>query len=112
MAKASWYGRTAEEKALNSSMTENTKSFINKALIQTNQIGSWLWWGKNGFIGVLSLFFLIFGIEGLIAAYTLNNPMEFIMYFFSSSLIILISLVGVIYLLFRIYAFFKGTIHP
>jgi hypothetical protein len=37
--------------------------------------------------------------------------MEFIMYFFSSSLIILISLVGVIYPIFRIHAFFKASNH-
>jgi len=76
-----------------------------------DQTGSYFWWGKNGFIGILSLFFLIFGVETLMGAYTLNNPMEFIMYFFSSSLIILISLVGVIYLIFRIHAFFKASNH-
>lgn len=76
-----------------------------------NHMGSRLWWGENGFIGILSLFFFIFGIETLIGAYTLSNPMEFIMYFFSSSLIILISLVGIIYLFFRIHAFLKITIH-
>jgi hypothetical protein len=76
-----------------------------------DQMGSCFWWGKNGFIGILSLFFLIFGVETLMGAYTLNNPMEFIMYFFSSSLIILISLVGVICLIFRIHTFFKASNH-
>jgi hypothetical protein len=70
-------------------------------------IGSLFWWGKNFFIGIISAFFLIFGIETLIGAYYLNNPMEFIMYFFSSSMIILISLVGVIYPVLRIHAFLK-----
>ena len=76
-----------------------------------DQMGSCFWWGKNGFIGILSLFFLIFGVETLMGAYTLNNPMEFIMYFFSSSLIVLISLVGVIYLIFRIHTFLKASNH-
>ena len=71
-------------------------------------MGSWLWWAKIFFIGVLSVLFLIFGVETLIGAYKLKNPMEFIMYFFSSSLIILISIVGIIYPAFRIHSFFKN----
>jgi len=65
-------------------------------------MGSWLWWGKNISIALFSLFFLFFGIQALIASYRLNNPLEFIMFFFSSCLIILISLVGIIYPAFRI----------
>jgi hypothetical protein len=37
----------------------------------------------------------------------MKNPLEFIMYFFSSSLIILISMVGIIYPVFRIRATLK-----
>jgi hypothetical protein len=74
-----------------------------------DHMGSCLWWGKNGFIGILSLLFFIFGVETLMGAYSLNNPMEFIMYFFSSSLIILISLVGLIYPICRIHAFLKAS---
>lgn len=66
-------------------------------------------WGKNLFIGILSLFFLIFGIETLMGAYSLKNPLEFIMSFFSSSLIILISIVGIIYPAFRIHTFLKSS---
>jgi hypothetical protein len=65
------------------------------------------WWVKNFFIGIVSTFFLIFGIQTLVAAYYLNNPMEFIMYFFSSSLIILISLVGILYPAFQIHSFVR-----
>jgi hypothetical protein len=72
-------------------------------------MGTWLWWSKNVFMGILSMLFLIFGIETLMGAYSLKNPMEFIMYFFSSSLVILISLVGIIYPAFRIHAFFKAS---
>ena len=65
-------------------------------------MGSRMWWGKNVLIAFLSLFFLVFGINALITAYATKNPLEFIMYFFSSSLIILISIVGIIYPFFRI----------
>ncbi|MGD1152544.1 MAG: hypothetical protein ABR911_06700 [Syntrophales bacterium] len=70
-------------------------------------MGSPAWWGKNVLIAFLSLFFLVFGINALIAAYGTKNPFEFIMYFFSSSLIILISMVGIIYPVFRIRAILK-----
>jgi hypothetical protein len=64
-------------------------------------------WGKNVLIAFLSLLFLAFGVDALIAAYSTKNPLEFIMYFFSSSLIILISVVGIIYPFFRIRAILK-----
>lgn len=48
-------------------------------------------------VGVLSLFFLIFGIDRLIASYEVKNPHFFIMYFFSSNLMILVSIVGIIF---------------
>ena len=70
-------------------------------------MGSPVWWGKNVLIAFLSLFFLVFGINALITAYGTKNPLEFIMYFFSSSLIILISVVGIIYPFFRIRAILK-----
>ena len=73
-----------------------------------NESGSWLWWGKNVVMGILSSIFLILGIDTMMTAYSLKNPLEFIMYFFSASLIILISLVGIIYSAFRIQAYFKS----
>jgi Ni,Fe-hydrogenase I cytochrome b subunit len=73
-----------------------------------NESGSWLWWGKNVLMGIFSSLFLILGIETMMTAYSLHNPLEFIMYFFSASLIILISLVGMIYPAFRIHTFFKS----
>ena len=69
-------------------------------------MGSWIWWGKNICIALLSLFFLLFGVQSLIASYSLKNPLEFIMFFFSSCLIILISIVGIIYPAFRIKTLF------
>ena len=70
-------------------------------------MGSYIWWGKNILLGVVSVFFLMFGIETLIGAFNLNNPLEFIMYFFSASFMILASLVGIIYPAFRIQAWLK-----
>lgn len=66
-----------------------------------------LWWGKMILIGLISILFLIFGIETLIGAFYLQNPLEFIMYFFSASFIILISVVGVLYPSFQIYIHFR-----
>lgn len=70
-------------------------------------MGSQARWRKNVLIAFLSLFFLAFGVNALISAYSTKNPLEFIMYFFSSSLIILISMVGIIYPVFRIRAILK-----
>lgn len=65
------------------------------------------WWGKQLSIGILSLFFLMFGIDLLVSIYRLNNPHEFIMGFFASNLIIMISAVGVLYPAMRIFARLK-----
>jgi len=48
-------------------------------------------------VGIGSCIFLIFGIERLWGAYQLTNPHYFILTFFASNLIILISIVGFIY---------------
>jgi di/tricarboxylate transporter len=62
-----------------------------------------LWWGKQIVIGGVAVFFLVTGINVLVASYTLTNPLEFIMYFFSSSMLILVSIVFLIYPAVRIY---------
>lgn len=67
-----------------------------------------LWWAMKFFIGIISLFFLVRGIDVLISSYTLTNPLEFLMYFFSSSMLILVSAVGVIYCVFKIFGRIKG----
>jgi len=66
------------------------------------------WWIKQIIIGTASLFFLSFGVSTLWSAYRIENPPEFIMLFFSASLMILISVVGLIYPAVRIYAFLKA----
>jgi hypothetical protein len=67
-----------------------------------------LWWVKIIVIGLCSIFFLVFGVETLIGAFHLNNPLEFIMLFFASSLMILVSIVGILYPLFQIHACIKS----
>ncbi|MBU0970462.1 MAG: hypothetical protein KKC20_07435 [Proteobacteria bacterium] len=50
------------------------------------------WWIVQVLMILASIFFLVFGIDLMKAAYTLNNPFNFIMTFFSASFIMLISL--------------------
>ncbi|MBW2631364.1 MAG: hypothetical protein JRC90_06305 [Deltaproteobacteria bacterium] len=66
-------------------------------------MNAFFWWISKIFIGIASLFLFIRGVEVLIGSYSLNNPAEFIMYFFSSSMLILVSAVGVIYSAIRIF---------
>lgn len=66
-----------------------------------------LWWGKNILIAFFALFFLVFGIESLMGSFLLKNPLEFIMYFFSASFMILVSLVGILYPALKIHALYK-----
>jgi hypothetical protein len=65
-------------------------------------------WIKNVFILLSSLFFLILGINTLLGSYRLKNPIEFVMYFFSASLLILVCIVGIIYFISRL--FFKTPV--
>jgi hypothetical protein len=52
-----------------------------------------LWWSKKAAGAVLSIFFLILGIDLCMAAFRLKHPHQFILTFFASNLIILISAV-------------------
>jgi hypothetical protein len=63
-------------------------------------------------IGILSSFFLFWGITLLLSAYSLKNPLEFIMLFFSSNFIILISGTGILYAAFRLWGKCKENIRP
>jgi len=68
---------------------------------------SWLWWLKLLVIGGVALILLILGINTLLSAYLLKNPLEFIMLFFSASFMILLGLTGLIYPACRIHKVFK-----
>ena len=60
-------------------------------------------WIKNSLILLLSLIFLTIGINTLWGSFSLKNPYEFLMYFFSASLLILVCIVGIIYFVFRFF---------
>ncbi len=66
----------------------------------------YLWWIWQVVLVLLALFFLVLGIQILLYAYRLEDPFNFILAFFSSNLIILISLVllaGFIYRIIGVY---------
>lgn len=67
-----------------------------------------VWWIKQIAVATISVLFLIKGIHVLVGAYRLTNPFEFIMYFFSSSLLILVSASILLYPIFRIYGRIRG----
>ena len=62
----------------------------------------YLWWPWQIFLVSAAVFFMVFGIMVLIYAFRLNDPFLFIMTFFSSNLIILLSAVMVIAFVLRI----------
>jgi len=49
------------------------------------------WWVTQVVLALVAIFFILFGIDILIMAYRINDPFSFIMTFFASNLIILIS---------------------
>ncbi len=70
-------------------------------------MGSLLWWTKNIVIAVVAVFFATIAFLNLISAYQMKNPLEFIMTFFSQSLMLMISVVGVIYAVLQMYYYLK-----
>lgn len=61
-----------------------------------------LWWTACSASAILSIFFLFVGISLCIASYNLNHPHQFILTFFASNLIILISVVVIIAVIIRV----------
>jgi len=58
---------------------------------------------KNIIVLLLSLFFLVFGVDILLESFKLANPLEFVMTLFSASFIILFCIAGVLYAFFRFF---------
>ncbi len=71
-----------------------------------------LWWVRQILLTAIGIFFLLFGIYLLIAAYHLKNPYTFIMTFFASNLIILISAVLIFGFVLRMIRVFKWIRTP
>ena len=68
------------------------------------------WWLRQVILVLAGCFFLTFGIHVLIAAYQLKDPYSFIMAFFASNLIILISatlILGFILRMIKVYRILK-----
>ncbi len=71
----------------------------------------YLWWPWQIILVLFAVFFLYIGIQLLIHAYRLKDPFDFIMCFFSSNLIIMISVVLMIgfgYRMIRVYRIVQG----
>ncbi|MFZ3115338.1 MAG: hypothetical protein WA133_05420 [Syntrophales bacterium] len=58
-------------------------------------------------IALVSAFFLTLSVTNLISAYQMKHPLEFVMVFFSQSLMLMISIVGLIYSFLQLYLFLK-----
>jgi hypothetical protein len=65
------------------------------------------WWVRQTILILAGCFFAIFGILILISAYKLKDPFSFIMAFFASNLIILISVTLVLGFVLRMIKVYK-----
>ena len=64
------------------------------------------WWIRQLILILLAAFFLFFGIQLLISSYSLKDPFTFLMTFFASNFIILISgtlIIGFAYRMLTVY---------
>ena len=68
-----------------------------------------LWWIRQSILALAACFFILFGIHLLIFAYSLKDPFVFIMTFFSSNLIILISCTLLFIFVCKMIAFRKKS---
>lgn len=69
-----------------------------------------IWWIKQIVLVIIGGFYLYFGIHLLISSYQMNNPFSFILTFFASNFIILISgalLIGFIYRMIVAFKYLK-----
>jgi uncharacterized membrane protein YcjF (UPF0283 family) len=67
----------------------------------------YVWWIVQTLLMLVSVFFFLFGIDLLMAAYGLEDPFSFIMTFFAASFILLISAALVITCLIKMIRVFK-----
>ncbi|MGE0083175.1 MAG: hypothetical protein AB7S75_02005 [Desulfococcaceae bacterium] len=70
-----------------------------------------LWWIRHILLTLAACFFLYFGIQVMIAAYSLNDPFSFVMSFFSASFIILISIALIIGFVWRMILCWRNFLH-
>ena len=70
-----------------------------------------VWWAISTASAVLSGFFLFFGINLCWASFNLDHPHQFILTFFASNLIILISVVILAGVIVRMIARLRNTVN-
>lgn len=78
-------------------------------MIEKSSVEVILWWIRQTVLSLLACFFLIFGVHLLISGYQLRNPYSFILTFFASNLIILISATLLITFAFQMKRFYKSS---
>ena len=64
---------------------------------------------KHAILALIGVFCVLFGAQILISAYGLNDPLFFVMTFFSSNLIILIGIVFLVGFICRLAPFSKKS---
>lgn len=67
------------------------------------------WWIRQVILILLSSFFLYYGVELLISSYGLNDPYTFLMTFFASNFIILISATLIFSFVYRMIAVYRQS---
>jgi hypothetical protein len=83
-----------------------------KKMNEKNSVSAIFFWIRHVALVMVGIFFILFGIHVLISAYQLNNPFTFILTFFASNLIILISTALIIGFIYRMKAFLKNSNEP
>jgi hypothetical protein len=75
-------------------------------------MSNFFWWIRQVVLISISAFFVYFGVQLLISSYDLKDPFTFLMTFFASNFIILISgtlIVGFVYRMIRAYRHSKNS---
>jgi uncharacterized membrane protein HdeD (DUF308 family) len=67
------------------------------------------WWATQIVLALIAVFFILFGINLLYMAYQINDPFSFIMTFFASNFIILISAALLFSFILKIVTTIKET---
>jgi hypothetical protein len=83
-----------------------------KKINEKTSVSAIFFWIRHGILVMVGIFFILFGIHVLVSAYQLNDPFTFILTFFASNLIILISGALVIGFIYRMKAFLKNSNEP
>jgi hypothetical protein len=67
------------------------------------------WWVTQVSLALVAAFFIVFGIDLLLTAYRISDPFSFILTFFASNLIILISATLLLSFIVRMVAQMRKT---